>query len=345
MLRGMGWRGPGDAVGGSNKADVQPVQFKRRGERSGLGADQDNGTGPLPHLDREEATKGEEKKDRGTSREESAGAVLRAKAGSRVLPLHSQQLRVDALVSVVGGRHRRRYGRVKGLSERKSSGSKEEGSEKVYWCDVLVNGDERTVEIDSRDLEVLDEKALPRDHPAFTVPRPAQKTEEERKEAEPVDRTVKRQKTEGEEHHKAKASHDSLQSKAAASHRPSSSSSPPTSNRVRWCRSHLRVRLISRSYARGAHYRGKGVVTDVADASHISVRLDGDPRVLEGLREEELETVIPSVHGRVMVVRGEHSGEVGELLVKDAERDKATVQLEAELTVLQLSFDDVCECQ
>ena len=350
MLRGMGWRGPGDAVGGAVKADVQPVVYGRRDDRAGLGAKREERVGgkggSLPHLEKREGVeqgRGVGKAgERERGREQSAAAALKAKAGSRVLPLHSQQLRVGSLVRVLAGEHRRAYGRVKGMTERRSQ-STGEGGERVYRCDVQLNGEEGTVEVDSRDLDLLDEHALPRDHPAFGRPPVTAKVEERKeKEDEEAERRAKRQKREGEDEghqHRSRTERPARDS----DERGRQSSASPSSSRVQWCRAHLRVRLVSRSYARGAHYRAKGVVTDVADASHIAVRLDGDGRVVDGLREDQLETVIPPLHGHVMVLRGEHRGEVGELLAKDGGRQLVTVQLEAELAVVQLPFDDVCE--
>ena len=57
-----------------------------------------------------------------------------------------------------------------------------------------------------------------------------------------------------------------------------------------------------------------------------------------------LETIIPkSDLGRVMVVRGERSGELGEMLDRDKSKQKATVQLIMSDEVLTLDYDSVCE--
>ena len=57
-----------------------------------------------------------------------------------------------------------------------------------------------------------------------------------------------------------------------------------------------------------------------------------------------LETIIPkSDLGRVMVVRGERSGELGEMLDKDKHSQKATIQLIMSEEVLVLDYDSVCE--
>ena len=57
-----------------------------------------------------------------------------------------------------------------------------------------------------------------------------------------------------------------------------------------------------------------------------------------------LETIIPkSDLGKVMVVRGERSGELGEMLDKNKHSQKATIQLIMSEEVLVLDYDSVCE--
>ena len=57
-----------------------------------------------------------------------------------------------------------------------------------------------------------------------------------------------------------------------------------------------------------------------------------------------LETIIPKADlGRVMVVKGERSGELGEMLDKDKSKEKATIQLIMSDEVLVLDYDSVCE--
>ena len=56
-----------------------------------------------------------------------------------------------------------------------------------------------------------------------------------------------------------------------------------------------------------------------------------------------LETVIPKQGGRLLVVRGRHKSDEGDLLQRDNDRDKALVQLDNESEPVWLALDDICE--
>ncbi|NXN83968.1 GPKOW protein, partial [Bombycilla garrulus] len=68
-----------------------------------------------------------------------------------------------------------------------------------------------------------------------------------------------------------------------------------------------------------------------------------DGRLVEGLREASLETVVPrGDFDRVMVVLGEHAGLVGRILERQPERGRALVQLGRDPQVLPLPYDAIC---
>lgn len=67
-------------------------------------------------------------------------------------------------------------------------------------------------------------------------------------------------------------------------------------------------------------------------------------RILEGVKEGMLETLVPKVEGnRVMVVLGPQAGRVGRLLGWDRERNQALVQLRRENQLVELHYDAVCQ--
>lgn len=67
-------------------------------------------------------------------------------------------------------------------------------------------------------------------------------------------------------------------------------------------------------------------------------------QVLEGVREDMLETLVPKVQGsRVMVVRGPQAGRVGHLLRWDREQSQAMVHLRRENRLVEVRYDAVCE--
>lgn len=67
--------------------------------------------------------------------------------------------------------------------------------------------------------------------------------------------------------------------------------------------------------------------------------------LISGLRESQLETVIPREdNSHVMIVRGDSKREIGQLLRRDRHREKVTVQLLNDRAVLlTLRYDDVCQ--
>ena len=81
----------------------------------------------------------------------------------------------------------------------------------------------------------------------------------------------------------------------------SSSSAKYSSNRRRWVRSNLRVRFIDEKYKKGRYYNTKMVVEDVVTADSCTCRTD-DGRVLEDIRPDYLETVIPKGEGALVMI-------------------------------------------
>ena len=61
-------------------------------------------------------------------------------------------------------------------------------------------------------------------------------------------------------------------------------------------------------------------------------------------RTDKLETLIPkSEGGVVMVVRGEHRGQVGRIVARDKSRYLATVELVLTDSVLNTDYDNICQ--
>ena len=99
-----------------------------------------------------------------------------------------------------------------------------------------------------------------------------------------------------------------------------------------WAVQGTRVRIVQE----GLHQRAKGDVVRVTDGL-ASVRLD-DGLFVE-LGHEALETIVPSVGGSVMVVRGKFRGHTSAILKKD--RDREEVRLDIGGRREYFKFDDV----
>ncbi|XP_035869280.1 G-patch domain and KOW motifs-containing protein-like [Phyllostomus discolor] len=110
-----------------------------------------------------------------------------------------------------------------------------------------------------------------------------------------------------------------------------------------WLHRDLHVRFVDKLRGGGRYYNTKMTVEDVLSPDTCVCRTD-DGQVLEGVRADMLETLVPRVQGsRVMVVLGPQAGMVGRLLGGDREQSRAVVHLQRENRLLELPYDAVCE--
>lgn len=110
-----------------------------------------------------------------------------------------------------------------------------------------------------------------------------------------------------------------------------------------WLHRDLRVRFTDKLHKGGRYYNTKMTIEDVLSPDMCVCRTD-EGRVLEGVREDMLETLIPKGEGhRVMVVLGPHAGKVGLLLRRDRAQSHALVQLGRENRVVELHYDAICQ--
>lgn len=134
-------------------------------------------------------------------------------------------------------------------------------------------------------------------------------------------------------------------STSGSSNRPSSSSS--SSNKPSWLRPHLRVRIVSKSLKNGRYYSKKGVIVDVVRNGECIVKMDQDGVLIDNVLERNVETVVPSVGQKVMVVKYDKEtslvGKVATILEKSSSSEVVVVQFDLDFEVMNLGFDDVCE--
>lgn len=141
--------------------------------------------------------------------------------------------------------------------------------------------------------------------------------------------------------------HLSSRSSAAPANSSSSSSgggSLKVTTTENWLRVGIRVKVISKSVNEGRAYRQKGTVVDVPALGMCSLRLDSGS-VLDRVKERQLETVLPEVGGRCMVLVGEWKGQLAVLCEKiigkhDFEA-RARVELCEELDQIVVSMDHI----
>jgi len=110
--------------------------------------------------------------------------------------------------------------------------------------------------------------------------------------------------------------------------------------KITWIREGLKVRIIDQE---SKYYKEKVLVTNVNE-NKIECRTDSKKYV--DIKAKYLETVIPKESGSyVMIVEGQFRGKIAEMLRKNNDKSKATVRiLNDEELVLDLSYDDICQC-
>ncbi|ORX47256.1 hypothetical protein BCR36DRAFT_405341 [Piromyces finnis] len=115
-----------------------------------------------------------------------------------------------------------------------------------------------------------------------------------------------------------------------------------------WLYPNIRVRVVSKSYKSGKYYKKKGVVFDIARPGECTLRLDNG-KLLEEVKERYLETLIPEINDTILVVKHttttdeDYYQKVGKVLSKDRKTETAMIQMESTMTIVNLSFDDICE--
>ena len=102
----------------------------------------------------------------------------------------------------------------------------------------------------------------------------------------------------------------------------------------------LKVRIIDQD---SKYYKEKVKVTHINESK---VECITDSKRYVDISAKYLETVIPKEIGSyVMIVGGKYRGKIAEMLRRNHDKEKATIRiLNDEEIVLDLSYDDICQC-
>ena len=303
LLKGMGWH-KGEAIGGKNKALMQPIEYVPRPKGQGLGAQRNSELAPHAH-------KGKREKfvKPGEKRGEKAEMVVPVGPDGRV-------------------RHYKTIDET--LVEREVIGIKkgnpvliQEGPHKGYTA--------RISEVTMTTLRVKlainsTEMTLPRDYVKAIS------------EADYKSIGVRRvANSDSESHASSKVQVSSHRDDDEAEHKVK------RKPRESWLHKNIRVRIVSSTYKGGKYYNLKAVVADVTRPGLCNV-ITAEGKMLEELTDADLETIVPKEsNSRVMVVRGTHRGQVGRMNKRYAEDSTVAVMLNQETDAVLLSFDDVSE--
>jgi len=259
MLLGMGWRPSGK--------EVEPIEFIPRAGRLGLGA---NPSDLLSNKRPRKYTKpGETEPELMRLAPGPDGKVRHfRKLSERLIPVHSKKVKVGSLIEVLMGPLARCYGRVKEV------GTEEE-------CEVVMNLSEQIMTMKRAEFDVLDEHALPKDHPAFkTAADIAKEKEKERalREHDKRNRSPEPKKIKTEE-------------------RPEKSEKrpeKPKDDRIKWLFPGLVVRVASQSLGDGRYFNKKGTVEDVVSLTQFTLVME-DGKLVEDAKERHVQTALPKV--------------------------------------------------
>ncbi|KNA15398.1 hypothetical protein SOVF_096450 [Spinacia oleracea] len=116
-----------------------------------------------------------------------------------------------------------------------------------------------------------------------------------------------------------------------------------TSKGVSWLRSHIRVKIISKSFKGGKFYLKKGVVIDAVGARTCDISMEESREIVQEVKQEILETVLPRRGGPVLVLFGKHKGVYGSLVERDTDRETAVVQDADTQEMLHVQFEQIAE--
>ncbi|XP_057681545.1 G-patch domain and KOW motifs-containing protein [Corythoichthys intestinalis] len=110
-----------------------------------------------------------------------------------------------------------------------------------------------------------------------------------------------------------------------------------------WLQRDLKVRFVDQTYKGGRYYNAKMRVEDVVTPSTCICRTE-EGRLIDDVKQDMLETIVPKSEGdAIMVVLGEHRGQVGRILRRDKNACQATVQLDRhEKKLFTLDYDFIC---
>ena len=322
MLRGMGWK-DGESVGVSNKSTHEPITWKRRDERIGLGADKyNNNNDNIQHT---------------STQNKSALAIKKLRDSGRIISVDVQQLHIDALVEIIHGMYNGLYGRIISVD--------------TNHIKLKLNTTEQVIELDKNDVTVLDVSSLPLDHPALHM------TQHDDQSFHVAHNNNNQHSIAVAEHSNDTINtdqHSSTQPPATTlnnNKRVNESVVQPDSKRmkhtrpIKWSREQLIVRVVNKHIYNGTLYNEKCIIQSIVSSTTMTVKLLSTNELYDNIIEYDIETVIPRINGIAMILSGTYKSQLCTVIERSSKTSTATVQLIDELNVLQISYDDLCQIQ
>ncbi|XP_058905944.1 G-patch domain and KOW motifs-containing protein isoform X2 [Kogia breviceps] len=304
MLRGMGWK-PGEGIGRTFNQVVKPRVNSLRPKGLGLGANLTEVQALAPNGPHHLLRPDDEQEE---DKEDQPQGLVPGGA-----------------VVVLSGPHRGLYGKVEGLDPDNAR-----AMVRLAVGSRMVTVSEYCLRPVSQ--QEFDKNSLDRSQVSKTSLRQQNETALSWKALQDQDLHVRQEDSARKRKH-----HPDRQDGPAAK----SEKAAPRSQH--WLHRDLRVRFVDKLHKGGQYYNTKMTIEDVLNPDTCVCRTD-EGQVLEGLREDMLETLVPKVQGDwVMVVLGPWTGRVGRLLDRDREQSRALVQLQRANQVVELHYDAICQ--
>ncbi|XP_049436837.1 G-patch domain and KOW motifs-containing protein [Epinephelus fuscoguttatus] len=317
MLKGMGWSKE-EGIGRTFKQHVKPIEHQLRPKGLGLGADRSAIKDLEPSKHKRPPKPGEEREKEEELVMGPGGCVL-----------------------VQSGPHKDLYGKIEGV----------DADNARVVVKLAIGGKSAT--ISQYAVKLVGRKEYDKNGKDLSRLSKAHKDKEKEKERqkEQQRREEKERRSNGDEvkHHSSERGGGKDDRKRK--HRESSQDreKPPVKETRRppappsWLQRDLKVRFIDKAFKGGRYYNSKMRVEDVLTPTTCVCRTE-EGRLLDDVSQDMLETIVPkSEYDSVMVVLGEHRGQVGRILQRDKNKCRAMVQLDRhEEKVFTLDYDTIC---
>lgn len=116
-----------------------------------------------------------------------------------------------------------------------------------------------------------------------------------------------------------------------------------STNEKHWLIPNIRVRIVTKKVARGRQYLQKGVIMDVLQGGSEAVIQMTDGELLEKVPERYLETALPKVGGKAIILSGPNKYSKGKLLERNSDTCRGIIQVFEDMNVVTVSLDDMAE--
>ncbi|KAK3540244.1 hypothetical protein QTP70_028430 [Hemibagrus guttatus] len=339
MLKGMGWN-QGEGIGRTFKQDVKPIEHQLRPKGLGLGADRSAIKDLQPSGPKRPPKPGEQRDKDDEGLVLGPGGCVLVQTGAhedlygKIEGLDTDNARVVVKLAIGGklvtiSQHsirlvpQKEYDKYSKDLSRLSKAHKDKEKEKEREREKEREHRERRGENDrAREQQRREEKADGKD---------------ERRRDRHTEREKERENNREREQRKRRQRETDIDREKPPPMKESRSS--PSS----WLQRDLRVRFIDKTFKGGKYYNSKMRIEDVLAPQMCVCRTD-EGRLLDDVKQTMLETIVPKGDAdSIMVVLGEHRGQVGHILKRDKEKCRAMVQLERfEEKVFALDYDSIC---